>query len=416
LLGLLSPLLLITEPLLSTVGVIVPEDGGIRASHETIRVCFVSQALSSGTLKYARDLVSGLSKTGFAVTAISLDSDYGMVAARNRILRLPISPSARGALGRVLVEILRLPFFLPKMVRIIVRERVDILYTQNMDEGAFLCCLAGLLTRTPVILFVQDLTERELYVYERGFPRRVIPILYAFSKIRHKIVSKFSPHLFVASDFIGREIAEYSRDQIRVIPHGVTPPKSLPRRKEARPTFKLVCIGKLETKKRFEVPIRALGEIRNLDVRLTVIGDGPRREYLDRLVRDLGLAGRVDFTGFLSDESVRAELERGDLGVVPSLWEGFGYATVEMMAYGLPVLGSNGGALPEVIKPGYNGYIFGVDNYRELGELIRKVCADPDILPRLQRGALETAQKFNLETMISSTGSAIREVLRAAGP
>ena len=72
------------------------EDATGPRSHEIVRVCFVAQALSSGTLKYARDLVSGLSNTGFAVTTVSLDSDYGM-AATNHVLRLPISPPPKGA-------------------------------------------------------------------------------------------------------------------------------------------------------------------------------------------------------------------------------------------------------------------------------------------------------------------------------
>jgi glycosyltransferase involved in cell wall biosynthesis len=300
------------------------------------------------------------------------------------------------------------------MVRIIVGERPDVLYTQNMDEGAFLCCVAGFLTHRPVILFVQDLTERELYVYERGFSRLVIPFLYSFSKIRHNIVSKFSPHLFVASEFIRREVGDYSRNEIRVIPHGVVPPKSIPLRSEAKPSLRLACIGKLETKKRFEVPILALNLIRDLEVSLTVIGDGPKRGDLQNLVRDLALSDRVHFAGFLDDQSVRTVLERADLGVVPSLWEGFGYATIEMMAYGLPVLGSSGGALPEVIKPGYNGYVFGVDDYHELARLIRNVSVDLDILPRLQEGALETAKKFSLGAMMSSTESAIRQVVSAS--
>jgi glycosyltransferase involved in cell wall biosynthesis len=377
----------------------------------TVSIVFVLQALSSGTLKYARDLTSGLSSEGVRIVAASLDSDYRLEgSSESYFAGLQGRRPASHLVARIVMEVARLPLALSWLVRIVIRERIDALYTQNMDESALLCCLAGLLTRRPVILFVQDITEKELYVYDRGFSRYSIPFLYAVARIRHTIVSRFSPSILVASRFIQNEIRAYSRRPIVVIPHGIATPS--PQRPKVRSGgVNLVCIGKVERKKRFDVPIRALTLLRDLDVRLTIVGEGPLRPNCIELARNLGVAERVHLPGFLDDTGLREVLQGANLGVAPSMWEGFGYMTLEMMAYGLPVLASNAGAFPEVVRKGYNGFLFAPGDFENLASRIRGLYADPDLLDILAAGAAETAREFSLAKMKLKTKAAIEEIV-----
>lgn len=380
--------------------------------HRNFTICFLLQALSSGTLRYTRDIVSGLSKRGVRLVVDSLDSDYGLQGAQSsHILGLRLEWLGQRLMGRLILEFVRLPVVLPRLVRVVVRERVDVLYAQNMDESALISCIAGAITHKPVILFVHDLTDRELYVYDRGFPTSLIPVLYSLARTRHRIVALFSPHIFVASRFIQRGIEEHARKPIVVIPHGVAARLMRAATEGRSGPINLVCIGKLERKKRFEVPLKALALLSEVDVRLTIVGSGPRRQPLLNLAQSLGVANRVNLAGFLDDEALQRVLKNSDIGIVSSLWEGFGYAALEMMGGGLPVLASNSGALPEVIVPGLNGYVFEPDNVAQLAGLIRHLCAERSELERLRCGALETAQKFNLERMVAETYSNVRRIL-----
>jgi glycosyltransferase involved in cell wall biosynthesis len=374
---------------------------------------FILQNLSSGTLKYAKDLVEGLSKLGINSVAITLDSvNYQIRPARNNyLIRTPFQFIGWKPFGRLLLEIIRLPIAILKLIQITITEKITVLYTQNMDEGALLCCLVGFILRKPVVLFVQDLTDRELYVYARGFPKSMLTFFFALARVRHHIVSFFGPNIFVASNFIRANLEKYERKQIVVIPHGIDERVDVLKERSESEVFHLICIGKLELKKRFDISIKALSLLKDLNVHLMIIGEGPLRIRLLELAKSLGVEERVSLFGYLDESTLNQKIALADLGIVPSLWEGFGYVTLEMMRAGLPVLASDAGALPEIVKPGINGYLFKVNDYNELARIIRTLYNDHNRVEYLASGALDTARRFTIENMINITYSQLLNIV-----
>ncbi|WP_214083852.1 glycosyltransferase [Methanoculleus sp.] len=137
----------------------------------------------------------------------------------------------------------------------------------------------------------------------------------------------------------------------------------------------VVFTGRLIREKNVDVLLRALVPVRKEipDLRALVVGDGPERPALERLARDLGLAGAVTFTGFLPDhDSVVAAMKASRVFVLPSTREGFGIAALEAMACGLPVVTTDhpGNAAGDLVQEGVNGYRSGL-SAGELGEKIR---------------------------------------------
>jgi glycosyltransferase involved in cell wall biosynthesis len=85
-------------------------------------------------------------------------------------------------------------------------------------------------------------------------------------------------------------------------------------------------------------------------VEVVVVGDGKYRSELERLAVELGLQGRVTFTGNVpAGSAVRTVLDGADLFVLPSRTEGLPRAVIEAMARALPCIGSNVGGLPELL-------------------------------------------------------------------
>lgn len=93
----------------------------------------------------------------------------------------------------------------------------------------------------------------------------------------------------------------------------------------------------------------ALLRPRREDVRLRVVGDGPRRAEYERLARARGVSERIELVGRLPREGVAAAMRDAELLVVPSRWETFSVATAEALCCGLPVLATRVGALPELV-------------------------------------------------------------------
>jgi glycosyltransferase involved in cell wall biosynthesis len=119
-------------------------------------------------------------------------------------------------------------------------------------------------------------------------------------------------------------------------------------------TKDLVFLGRLVSDKGCDLLIESMKKLADSGIRpaLTVIGRGPERPVLERLVASLDLQKQVAFAGAPSSEEVAKLLRQHRIMVVPSIWEeSFGIVALEGAACGCVVLGSDGGGLPEAIGP-----------------------------------------------------------------
>jgi glycosyltransferase involved in cell wall biosynthesis len=152
------------------------------------------------------------------------------------------------------------------------------------------------------------------------------------------------------------------RQKIHNFPYWVEVPEkwSLPARclsrEPRRRPLRVLAIGRHVAGKNFDVAIRAIKlaneRARSDATELVVVGDGPERINLERLVASLALDRSVSFKGWLENDRVQSELEGCDALVIPSEFEGYGVAAREALAQGRPVLCSNGvvAALDQAIK------------------------------------------------------------------
>jgi glycogen(starch) synthase len=123
---------------------------------------------------------------------------------------------------------------------------------------------------------------------------------------------------------------------------------------ESRRPRELIFVGRLVSDKGADVLVRALAILRkqSLDPALTIVGDGPERAALEKLVLELGVTNQVTFTGSRSQKEVADLLRQHAILVVSSLWEEpFGVVALEGIASGCAIIGSNRGGLPEAIGP-----------------------------------------------------------------
>ena len=168
--------------------------------------------------------------------------------------------------------------------------------------------------------------------------------------------------------------ARLAEDAIAVIPNGIALPsdEAAQAARPAAPGFRLVFVGRLVESKGLEILIAALPLVLQAlpEARLELIGDGPARAGLEAQVRELGLEGRVAFSGFLAEVAPR--LAQADLMVSPSRIEGLPLAVLEAMAWSLPVVASDIPGHRELVRPGETGWLVPPD---DPGALARGVIA-----------------------------------------
>lgn len=144
--------------------------------------------------------------------------------------------------------------------------------------------------------------------------------------------------------------------------------------------FRIVQIGRLNHQiKGQDILLRALqplSESLGCDILIDFIGEGPSKEYLNSLAKELGLAGQCRFLGGQSRKTIYEQLHTYDLLVQPSRYEGFGLTVVEAMAARVPVLVSNTQGPMEIIENGKHGYYFQAEDHLDCGKQISRILKD----------------------------------------
>jgi glycosyltransferase involved in cell wall biosynthesis len=134
------------------------------------------------------------------------------------------------------------------------------------------------------------------------------------------------------------------------------------------------------------------------ELRLIYAGTGAAIEQTRDLTAQLGLGERCEFTGWLGAERKRAELAAASLFVLPSYVEGMPMALLEAMSWGLPVIATAVGGVPEVLTHEVNGLLLAPGDIDALAAAIERLMREPQLRARLGRAARETvAARFSLD-------------------
>src|SRR6476661_3487807 len=130
-----------------------------------------------------------------------------------------------------------------------------------------------------------------------------------------------------------------------------------------------------------------------------VAGEGPARESLEALSRQLGLSDCTVFAGARRD--IPRILPLLDLFVLPSLYEGFGIAILEAMAAGKPVVATAVGGIPEFVVPGETGLLVEAGNAAALADAIGSLLRDPERARQMGiRGRARVLAAFQMSTVV----------------
>ncbi|MER9303843.1 glycosyltransferase [Mesorhizobium sp. M0293] len=156
--------------------------------------------------------------------------------------------------------------------------------------------------------------------------------------------------------------------KMRTIKNGIAPgygakPKVWPRDEGC---LDLIFIGRHDRQKGLDILLREIGHAGCENIRLHVVG----KPVLGGSLPVPQIPKNVKFYGWLSRADIFEMLPRMDALVMPSRWEAFGLTAIEAMRSGIPVIASNRGALPEVVRHGLDGLIVDINRPGELGRVL----------------------------------------------
>ena len=155
----------------------------------------------------------------------------------------------------------------------------------------------------------------------------------------------------------------------------------------------------------------------DLDAKLEIVGDGDQRKHLERLADQLGIADRVTFTGYVSDDELREAYTRATVLGMPSIAELQSIVTMEAMASALPVVAANAMALPHLVHDGENGFLFTPGDTQELADKLEIVFRMPqDELTAMKKASLRLIAAHDIQRTLSTfeclyRGEAVPEMI-----
>ncbi len=189
-----------------------------------------------------------------------------------------------------------------------------------------------------------------------------------------------------------------SPERLRVIPPGFSRFEVKRSGESCRAQPLLLCVGAITARKGQETILRACSMLEGRDFRLVLAGSAEEEPEYARRVADAAespsLSGKVSIKGHLNKEEVYSLMGKADVLLHAAPWEAYGIALAEAMWAGLPVVASRGGAVPELVTPGVQGFLYDPSDARGLSAKIILLLDNEELRRRMGAAARSRAEEL----------------------
>jgi glycosyltransferase involved in cell wall biosynthesis len=238
------------------------------------------------------------------------------------------------------------------------------------------------------------------YIHEFGYDDHGL-VFDIGSKLSLRLMDHLSTICIANSYAIAKNYQQFIKPfKVKVVYQSVNFPQNISTGEIIRKSKRgIMCIivGALQEGKRQEEAILAIGELVNMgiDAKILIVGDGnpEYKNYLQKLVLKNELDRCVKFIGYV--ENPFSFIKIADILLMCSRNEAFGRVTVEAMKIGKPVIGARSGGTVELIRDGFNGFLYTPGDYKELATKIKYLYENPDIAQEMgYNGLLWAKERF----------------------
>lgn len=291
-----------------------------------------------------------------------------------------------------------------KAYRIVKNENIDIIHLHYFRNTSILGYLSKKIFKLPMIaeLVGDDIYDPVDPVHENQWK------YYSIVLTECSIVT-------AVSSFVNKRIEEKTgKKDIRVIPYGVNTDKfnrlegfdasHLKRKYNINENDKIVIsVQRLDPRKKVEILILAAKKVIDKipNTKFLIIGDGPERDKLEELTKELHLKQNVIFTGRISNEDLQKYYSIADIFSIHTLHEGFGIVYIEAMSMGLPIVTTYAHGNEDIIENGKNGFMVEPNDPDKLAEKIIFLLTNDEIRKDIGRyNRKEAVEKYDWDNIV----------------
>ncbi len=236
-------------------------------------------------------------------------------------------------------------------------------------------------------------------------------------RIYQKFIYRYSSAILIQSDsvmelFLTKMEKQFSENEFKLIksksylfPNGIESHK--PVLKDINGSvINLIYVGRLIDYKGIEYLIDSLQYLKTPDYILRIIGDGPHKDYLEHLADN----SRIIFEGEKYFKDVEKSITDSNILILPSLTENLPNVILEALSFGVPVIATYVGAIPEIIKNGYNGYLVETKNSVQIAEKIDIIASDQNNYNQLCKNSVESIFQYSWDYQLERLNKTLQHI------
>lgn len=235
-------------------------------------------------------------------------------------------------------------------------------------------------------------------------------------KLSSKTVIKNADSAIALTEDMKKVMVDIFDRDIAVVANGVkleVNAEEPPLQKVAGPEKRILFVGRLHPVKgvRYLIQAMALVHEKSPDTKLIIVGAGDERYCLEDLTDHLRIKEYVDFVGKVPHERIGDYLSHADIFVLSSLSESFGIVLLEAMVYGLPIVATRVGGIPEIIENGVNGFLVNPGDPQKMADKILQLLTDEKLAAKMSNNNQQKVTQYNWEEIVIKLEKLYFEIL-----
>jgi len=285
----------------------------------------------------------------------------------------------------------------------------DIVFAQNQLSAGLPAMLVAKVTGCKFVIRIAGDSVWEWVVQKCGVKEGIDDFqgkkYGALIELRRKIqrfVVRGADAIITPSIYFKKVVSGWVRnpDKIYVIYNGIDLDKPRNLGAKEKKDKVIFSAGRLAPWKGFDVLVELMNDLP--DWQLIIIGDGPEKDKLKKIIDQLNLGARVELIGSMPRERLLKYLNKAKVFVLNTSFESFSFQIVEAMNAGVPVVTTNIGNLPEIIDNGREGILVEPNNKKQIIEAVKKIEGDDYFRKTIINNAQKKAQRFSLDNMLDN--------------